>query len=272
MAEFKCSRYHSSKIFKTSLGRILDRFREVYDKCEFGALKLEISRDSHMTIYREIIESCTKIPCTDLFVIEFPILDLPHDLSAKILSYLGSRELAFCLQSLALDKVHAEWNKDQTIEYMDITVNASDFGNETYFREFIELCIGIRCTYLFYIQSADKFTDKDLREMLSNKKDIKIGMRSDEITPAGLFAVWEDLLDGKFDGLSIRVNKSVANELFDRIRRKSLNKYYSLSQAEGYGRVDRSKRYEIWRDSSKNAIGMSRIYDDRPWESKKYSN
>ncbi|GMT30575.1 hypothetical protein PFISCL1PPCAC_21872, partial [Pristionchus fissidentatus] len=35
----------------------------------------------------------------------FPILELPPELSAKILSNLGEKELGVCLRSLALDKM-----------------------------------------------------------------------------------------------------------------------------------------------------------------------
>ncbi|GMT33212.1 hypothetical protein PFISCL1PPCAC_24509, partial [Pristionchus fissidentatus] len=50
----------------------------------------------------------------------FPILELPAELSSKILSYMGRKELAVCLQSLVLDKVHTEWNKDNKIDGMII--------------------------------------------------------------------------------------------------------------------------------------------------------
>ncbi|GMT30593.1 hypothetical protein PFISCL1PPCAC_21890, partial [Pristionchus fissidentatus] len=51
----------------------------------------------------------------------FPILQLPSELSFKILSYVGAEELRVCRYSLALDKVHFEWNKGKKID--DMTIN-----------------------------------------------------------------------------------------------------------------------------------------------------
>ncbi|GMT30037.1 hypothetical protein PFISCL1PPCAC_21334, partial [Pristionchus fissidentatus] len=51
----------------------------------------------------------------------FPILELPAELSSKILSYMGRKELKFCMQSFALDKVHAELNKSAGISSTHIS-------------------------------------------------------------------------------------------------------------------------------------------------------
>ncbi|GMT31019.1 hypothetical protein PFISCL1PPCAC_22316, partial [Pristionchus fissidentatus] len=41
------------------------------------------------------------------------------------------------------------------------------------------------------------FTDKFLREFLTNKKDVSIDSLCEEVTAIGLRAVWEDLVGGK---------------------------------------------------------------------------
>ncbi|GMT30562.1 hypothetical protein PFISCL1PPCAC_21859, partial [Pristionchus fissidentatus] len=173
----------------------------------------------------------------------FPILELPAELSAKILSYMGEEELSVCLQSFALYKVHAELNKDKRIKIMDffmrgekarmesvrhvrkhewtsfrcvsdrlrILSNICEFGdlkiwvlngcNASNFRTIIELCKGIRCTKELTIGGMDlacsrSLTDQSLRELMSNKKTVKIYESCERIRASGLFAVWEDLLDG----------------------------------------------------------------------------
>ncbi|GMT30592.1 hypothetical protein PFISCL1PPCAC_21889, partial [Pristionchus fissidentatus] len=65
---------------------------------------------------------------------------------------------------------------------------------------------------------SDVMTDNFLRDLLSTKKVVDISMMCERITAPGLFAVWKDLLDGKFDGLSIIVGKDVVLALFDLIR------------------------------------------------------
>ncbi|GMT29963.1 hypothetical protein PFISCL1PPCAC_21260, partial [Pristionchus fissidentatus] len=54
----------------------------------------------------------------------FPIFDLPAELSSKILSQMGRKELGICLQSLSLDKIHAEWRKGKKIEELTIRKNS----------------------------------------------------------------------------------------------------------------------------------------------------
>ncbi|GMT30566.1 hypothetical protein PFISCL1PPCAC_21863, partial [Pristionchus fissidentatus] len=198
---------------------------------------------------------------------EFPILELPAELSYNILSYMDKEELSVCLQSLVLDKVHAEWSKDKRVEdvtikfktYDDKTINTSsryayrdissplrricdrfrevyskcEFDyleiylhknyNVTYCRELIEQCMGIRCTDLLRISLSLKscskvLSDEFLRKLTLEKNEVIIPMLCEVVTAAGLLVMWEDLLDGKFDCLSIVVNKVVVTELFDLIR------------------------------------------------------
>ncbi|GMT30578.1 hypothetical protein PFISCL1PPCAC_21875, partial [Pristionchus fissidentatus] len=56
----------------------------------------------------------------------FPILALPAEVSSKVLSYMGRKELTICLQSFFLDKVHADWNKNKTIKNMEIRLCYND--------------------------------------------------------------------------------------------------------------------------------------------------
>ncbi|GMT30584.1 hypothetical protein PFISCL1PPCAC_21881, partial [Pristionchus fissidentatus] len=65
---------------------------------------------------------------------QFPILELPAELSAKILSYMEERELPICLQSFPLDKVHAECNKNKRIE--NLTISAPRYESEFEERRF----------------------------------------------------------------------------------------------------------------------------------------
>ncbi|GMT30572.1 hypothetical protein PFISCL1PPCAC_21869, partial [Pristionchus fissidentatus] len=81
MAEFKCSRYYSSKIFKSYLSQICDRFNEVYEMCEIGRMTISVSPNA-----RQLIDACKRIKHIDNLIISFPILELPAQLSSKILS------------------------------------------------------------------------------------------------------------------------------------------------------------------------------------------
>ncbi|GMT30565.1 hypothetical protein PFISCL1PPCAC_21862, partial [Pristionchus fissidentatus] len=92
--------------------------------------------------------------------------------------------------------------------------------NVANYRAIIELCIGIRCTDALTICTFDQtcsrsLTDEFLRALMSNKKEVDIAMPCQRITAVGLFALWEDLLDEKFEDLSIRVPKLVVTALFD---------------------------------------------------------
>ncbi|GMT31016.1 hypothetical protein PFISCL1PPCAC_22313, partial [Pristionchus fissidentatus] len=57
--------------------------------------------------------------------LHFPILDLPAELSSKILSYMGPKELSICLKSLTLDRVYADLSKDWKIPFMRIQIDGS---------------------------------------------------------------------------------------------------------------------------------------------------
>ncbi|GMT29896.1 hypothetical protein PFISCL1PPCAC_21193, partial [Pristionchus fissidentatus] len=122
------------------------------------------------------------------------------------------------------------------------------------------------------------FTDESLRRMMLNKSSAGIGLPCEGITAAGLFAVWEDLLNGKFDALSIIVNKPVATELFDLIRTdgdKSSWEEQNMDPIEMAGLTVREpvERYEIWCENDyeeRLVVRISRIYDDRIWKSEKY--
>ncbi|GMT30588.1 hypothetical protein PFISCL1PPCAC_21886, partial [Pristionchus fissidentatus] len=115
-------------------------------------------------------------------------------------------------------------------------------------------------------------TDELLRMLVSNKKDVQFETLCEKITAPGLFKLWEDMLEGKFDGIYFNVNDSVSDELFNllgySIRKDNC---FEDEQVEAAGRIDESKRYEIWRNPYDTyRITMSRIYDDRPWKSMKY--
>ncbi|GMT30568.1 hypothetical protein PFISCL1PPCAC_21865, partial [Pristionchus fissidentatus] len=72
----------------------------------------------------------------------------------------------------------------------------------------LDCCAGIRCDYLSvfpYNFSKIIVSDQSLRQLISNKKEMEIRMMFKGITAGGLFAIWEDLLNGKFVGLSIIV-------------------------------------------------------------------
>ncbi|GMT31013.1 hypothetical protein PFISCL1PPCAC_22310, partial [Pristionchus fissidentatus] len=249
----------------------------------------------------------------------FPILDLPAELSAKILSFMEKRELSVCLQSINLDKIHVEWNKDKIIDGIQINQHGknAEIVSERYdklnfspsfacirdrieivfskceigtmifeltknceeSRGLVELCKEIRCTNLLYINSFTYncnaiVTDDSLRQLLSNKKDVDFELLCEGVTAAGLFAVWENLLDGVFEGLSIVVKKTVATDLFDMLRtdgEMSVWNDYNLYPIEASGRND--ARYELWFDgmyATHPVIRMSRIYKRRRWISYNY--
>ncbi|GMT29962.1 hypothetical protein PFISCL1PPCAC_21259, partial [Pristionchus fissidentatus] len=56
----------------------------------------------------------------------FPIIDLPDEISAKILLYMGKRELNVCMQSFSLHKAYVNWRKYKKIDRMFIKM----IGNE----------------------------------------------------------------------------------------------------------------------------------------------
>ncbi|GMT30567.1 hypothetical protein PFISCL1PPCAC_21864, partial [Pristionchus fissidentatus] len=231
--------------------------------------------------------------------------------------------LSVCLQSLVLDKVHAEWSKDKRVEDVTIKVRGKKWEiscwrydflrfhssfrtifnrfkyvfNNCKFRtlhihliedckpsiihELINYCTKLQCTDRMSINSSAKLlpkfmTGKCLRELMSNKKDVKLHLLCEEITAGELFAVWEDLLDGKFDGLSLTVNTSVVIELFDLIRtdgKKSIWKGGKVDPIEVESLKETVKRYEIWCDSEWGGVPiveMSRIYEGRCWKSANY--
>ncbi|GMT29893.1 hypothetical protein PFISCL1PPCAC_21190, partial [Pristionchus fissidentatus] len=204
----------------------------------------------------------------------FPILDLPDEVSFKILSYMGKEELRVCLQSFDLDKMHANLKDDTKIPKLSIyltegwsafleceryqpdkihtssprricdrlreiyenceietmSIKVDSKADVSSFRELIQSCKTIRCTGLLEIliepgndNSSDSdfpsslwgrsrrslfdsvFTNKLLRDLLSNKKDVLINSLCGAIKLDGLHRIFEDLLDGDFDGLSIFV-------------------------------------------------------------------
>ncbi|GMT33211.1 hypothetical protein PFISCL1PPCAC_24508, partial [Pristionchus fissidentatus] len=227
----------------------------------------------------------------------FPILKLPVELSSKILSYLGNRELAVCLQSFTLDSLHAEWSNEKIIDYMELQMdgskvrlvggrydNQSEFldsslplicdrlQNVLYDYEFGTICIslldhctdsdlvtlidlfkGIRCNSILNMHSGNQtypklLTDSSLRGLMENKKNVEIAMFCKGITADGLLAIWKDLLDGKFDCLTITVKKSVLIKLFDLIRtdgQKSSWSDHNMHPIVARGRKDSKERYEI---------------------------
>ncbi|GMT30561.1 hypothetical protein PFISCL1PPCAC_21858, partial [Pristionchus fissidentatus] len=226
----------------------------------------------------------------------FPILKLPAELSYKILSYMEKEELSVCLQSLILDKVHAEWSKDKRIEEirMDMMGNETRISSERYLfkrdqwsslhcisdriqllfnkcelekldiffhygcsveycRGLIELCKKIRRTNALSICGNQVFsrslTDESLRDLMSNKKRVDIiGKSCERISAAGLFAVWKDLLDEKFDDLTIIVLKHVVTDLFDLIRtdgEKSSWDDRNLDPIKVRGQKDKQKKYKL---------------------------
>ncbi|GMT29883.1 hypothetical protein PFISCL1PPCAC_21180, partial [Pristionchus fissidentatus] len=115
-------------------------------------------------------------------------------------------------------------------------------------------------------KSELSLTDEILRKLLNNKSDVFISRRCVKVTAAGLRTVWEDLLNGKFDGLRIIVSEAVADELFNLIRAPVENS--SEDKIEVEGRVDKSTKYEICRGPYlRNFVSMSRIYEGRRWTS-----
>ncbi|GMT29905.1 hypothetical protein PFISCL1PPCAC_21202, partial [Pristionchus fissidentatus] len=136
--EIKCSRYFddfSSKNIQSSIRHVYYRFREIYEKCYFGKMTISISPNTDKRLHDEIVESCKRIKIDDL-IISFPILELPSELSSIILSYMGSKELSVCLQSLPLDKLHAEWTKDKKIEELTIRLGTDNDAGSSRYGEF----------------------------------------------------------------------------------------------------------------------------------------
>ncbi|GMT31020.1 hypothetical protein PFISCL1PPCAC_22317, partial [Pristionchus fissidentatus] len=123
----------------------------------------------------------------------------------------------------------------------------------------------------------ESLTDDFLRYLIFNKSYVEVQMLCEGITATGLFAVWEDLRDGIFDGLSIIVGKPLVTELFDLLRtdgRKSSWNEYNMAPIEAGGHRDQAVRYEIWHDPSydeRSLVRMSRIYEGRRWKSSNYS-
>ncbi|GMT30577.1 hypothetical protein PFISCL1PPCAC_21874, partial [Pristionchus fissidentatus] len=327
----------STEKYGTTIGcssrRIIDRIREVLNTCEIGTVNINVSymcKNGNLSHFRELIEHLKEIQFVNQLKIRkfFPILELPAELSSKILSYMGRMESRFCLQSFALDKGHAEWN-DNRIGHSSITTNyentekvnlscsryhavrsvlfkpsfrlvcnrfkelyekfevgsldieLSNNVDQLLYRDLIESCVYIQCSVLFQItiaplyESNPIFTDELIRKFVSKKKEVCIWSLCCELTAAGLRTLWEDILYGKFDGLHILVNNFVADELFDGFGNEGDKNSPSdkiLSQIESDGRIDKTKRYEIWRQSCYDSalIQMSRIYDDRPFKSSKY--
>ncbi|GMT30560.1 hypothetical protein PFISCL1PPCAC_21857, partial [Pristionchus fissidentatus] len=255
----------------------------------------------------------------------FPILELPAELSSNILSFMRRKELQVCLQSFALDNVHAEMNKEERIEFMKIDslganaevgcerygyfkpyhttfqhichrlryiLNKCEFGtliinikegdNVANVREMVELCKGIRCKNLLKIKydnenSCSKFlTDKSLRELISDKKDVEIAFMCEGITAAGLVTVWKDLLDGRFDGLSIQIGDSLVSELFEMLQIHSKKTVLKVQKNFPIIAGGTMNRYDIWKSEirdkkgMKTVLHMSRIYDGRRWTPGKY--
>ncbi|GMT29892.1 hypothetical protein PFISCL1PPCAC_21189, partial [Pristionchus fissidentatus] len=93
--------------------------------------------------------------------------------------------------------------------FENMTVYLHDKFNESDLREVVEYCMGIRCTHLLSFSShvfshiTNIFSNDSLREMMHDKFIVDINLICAGITADGLFVVWEDLLNGKFDGLSL---------------------------------------------------------------------
>ncbi|GMT31014.1 hypothetical protein PFISCL1PPCAC_22311, partial [Pristionchus fissidentatus] len=249
----------------------------------------------------------------------FPILDLPGELSAKILSYVGPKELAVCLESFSLDKIHAEWNKDYNISWINLGIglgknslvmtrhyhdirqlmpcerhlNVShrhrcdrfmhvfskssikdlycyvrDDANELLLREFMSVLTDIRCTKFLQVYTPGSvtvgITDELLRSIMVNRKEVALYINCEQISAAGLFDVWQDLLDGKFGSLRIKLDKSVAFELFYQFRKDTMDKKWTEynMEWESEGRADKTSRFEIVWDHPYQVISMS-IYPAR---------
>ncbi|GMT29927.1 hypothetical protein PFISCL1PPCAC_21224, partial [Pristionchus fissidentatus] len=117
------------------------------------------------------------------------------------------------------------------------------------------------------VESDLSLSDEKLRELLNNKSNVFITRRSENVTAIGLRTMWENLLNAKFDGLQIIVSEAVADELFNLIRADCGNTS-SEEKIEVEGRIDKSTRYEIWRDSRRREfVSMSRIYVGQRWMS-----
>ncbi|GMT29906.1 hypothetical protein PFISCL1PPCAC_21203, partial [Pristionchus fissidentatus] len=157
--------------------------------------------------------------------------------------------------------------RDMIYRFRDV-LNISEFGtlniswypnfNDSDLRDLVEYCMEIRCTHLLNFCSSlpisnNLFSNESLREMMHNKSHVNINPHCEGITAAGLFAVWEDLLNGKFDALSITVDKSVVPKLFDLIQTDGKKSSFSEGKGNMYkiravGLSDRMMRYEIWFD------------------------
>ncbi|GMT29894.1 hypothetical protein PFISCL1PPCAC_21191 [Pristionchus fissidentatus] len=93
-------------------------------------MTISVSPHTDKQLHNEIVESCKRIKFYDL-IISFPILDLPSQLSYKILSYMGEGELGICRQSVALDKILAEWSKDKRIENLSIELGPGESASSS---------------------------------------------------------------------------------------------------------------------------------------------
>ncbi|GMT30573.1 hypothetical protein PFISCL1PPCAC_21870, partial [Pristionchus fissidentatus] len=141
------------------------------------------------------------------------------------------------------------------------------------YHDLIDCLVAIRCTTGASITGRlNLISNQILRELISNKNMLEIMGLKDRINASGILTIWEDLLDGKFEGLNImNVKKSVLNEVFEKLGYERKNKQFEEEQQiECTGRVDKSKRYEIWSDRYERTLTMSRIYEGRMWMSRKY--
>ncbi|GMT30559.1 hypothetical protein PFISCL1PPCAC_21856, partial [Pristionchus fissidentatus] len=117
------------------------------------------------------------------------------------------------------------------------------------------------------VQKHPVVTDLKLVKLLANQREVSIDFMCEQVTVNALLSIWEDLLEDKFDSLSLFVKESVVDGLFDLVLYEDEN--YSpddneLSQFKVYGRVDKSKRYEISRNPRiMTYLKMCRIYETR---------
>ncbi|GMT30556.1 hypothetical protein PFISCL1PPCAC_21853 [Pristionchus fissidentatus] len=190
-AEISSDRYVSPVL--CSFKCVIDRFRDVFDKCEVGELTIELHGARSEQLLRVLIGHCAKIRCKNL----------------RIKSFVP------CYSKV--------------------------------------------------------FMNESLRALMLNKKAVNINMLCESITPAGMFFLWEDLLDGKFDGVSINVTHWVVVDVFDMLRtdgEKSSWEEYNLRMIEAVGTRNTSKRYQIWcvpKDNLSAVVYMSRVYTGREW-------
>ncbi|GMT30590.1 hypothetical protein PFISCL1PPCAC_21887, partial [Pristionchus fissidentatus] len=232
-----------------------------------------------------------------------------------------------CLQSFALDKVHADWNKEKTIcemrimmgrkfdliwcgryqTYDDVFFNSPVYHirdrfreiyekceiktlkisvpsnvDQSWFHELIHSCSKIPCQHLeinpigrigyFESGSGNIFNEEVLRQLLTHKNYVEIGVLCNQLSFTGLQTLWEDLKNGKFMFLSITVGRLVADQFFNMMgtmdNSRSCCDYH---QIEGVGRMDESEKYGIWRNPYiRNMVCMSRIYSRCPPVSTNY--